>query len=79
MTERHYEYIVVGKGTMGAAAARQADEARHRAAAQEVRRAQSAWLRLGPVPSDQPKPLQDRFDRAGRRFFEQKRRSMARA
>jgi hypothetical protein len=64
--------------TMGAAAARQADEARHRAAEQEVRSAQSAWLRLGPVPSEQRKPLQERFDRACRKFFEQKRRSMAR-
>ena len=35
--------------TMGAAAARQADDARHRAAEQEVRSAQSAWLRLGPL------------------------------
>jgi hypothetical protein len=65
--------------TMGAAAARQADEARQRASEQEVRSAQSAWMRLGPMPGDQRKPLQDRFDRACRRFFEQKRRSMARA
>jgi hypothetical protein len=65
--------------TMGAAAARQADEARHRAAEQEVRSAQSAWMRLGPLPTDIRKPLQERFDRACRRFFEQKRRSMARA
>ena len=35
--------------TMGAAAARQADDARHRATEQEVRSAQSAWLRLGPL------------------------------
>jgi hypothetical protein len=65
--------------TMGAAAARQADEARHRAAEQEVRSAQSAWARLGPLPVEVRKPLQERFDRACRRFFEQKRRSMARA
>jgi hypothetical protein len=65
--------------TMGAAAARQADEARHRAAEQEVRSAQSAWMRLGPLPMETRKPLQERFDRACRRFFEQKRRSMARA
>jgi hypothetical protein len=65
--------------TMGAAAARQADEARHRAAEQEVRSAQSAWLRLGPLAPETRKPLQERFDRACRRFFEQKRRSMARA
>jgi hypothetical protein len=65
--------------TMGAAAARQADEARHRATEQEVRSAQSAWMRLGPLATEVRKPLQERFDRACRRFFEQRRRSMARA
>ena len=65
--------------TMGAAAARQAEEARHRATEQEVRSAQSAWQRLGPLDPTARKPLQERFDRACRRFFEQKRRHMARA
>ena len=65
--------------TMGAAAARQAEEARHRATEQEVRSAQAAWQRLGPLDPDARKPLQERFDRACRRFFEQKRRHMARA
>jgi hypothetical protein len=65
--------------TMGAAAARQAEDARHRATEQEVRSAQSAWQRLGPLDPDERKPLQDRFDRACRRFFEQKRRHLARA
>jgi hypothetical protein len=65
--------------TMGAAAARQAEEARHRATEQEVRSAQAAWQRLGPLDPGERKPLQDRFDRACRRFFEQKRRHMARA
>jgi predicted nuclease with TOPRIM domain len=63
--------------TMGAAAARQAEDARHRATEQEVRSAQSAWQRLGPLDAETRKPLQDRFDRACRRFFEQKRRHMA--
>jgi hypothetical protein len=65
--------------TMGAAAARQAEEARHRATEQEVRSAQAAWQRLGPLDPEVRKPLQDRFDRACRRFFEQKRRHLARA
>ena len=65
--------------TMGAAAARQAEDARHRATEQEVRSAQSAWQRLGPLDPEERKPLQDRFDRACRRFFEQKRRHLARA
>jgi hypothetical protein len=65
--------------TMGAAAARQAEEARHRATEQEVRSAQAAWQRLGPLDPAARKPLQERFDRACRRFFEQKRRHLARA
>jgi hypothetical protein len=65
--------------TMGAGAARQAEEARHRAAEQEVRSAQSAWLRLGPIDPATRKPLQERFDRAVRKFFEQRRRNLARA
>ena len=56
--------------TMGAAAARQAEDARQRAAEQEVRSAQSAWLRLGPLRPKTRKPLQERFDRACRKFFE---------
>jgi biopolymer transport protein ExbB/TolQ len=65
--------------TMGAAAARQADEARHRATEQEVRSAQAAWQRLGPLDPDTRRPLQERFDRACRRYFEQRRRHMTRA
>ena len=65
--------------TMGAGAARQAQDARHRADEQEVRSAQSAWQRLGPLQPEQRKPLQDRFDRAVRKFLEMRRRSTARA
>ena len=65
--------------TMGAGAARQAEEARQRAAEQEVRSAQAAWARLGPLAPDQRKPLQERFDRAVRKFSEMRRRSTARA
>jgi hypothetical protein len=64
--------------TMGAGAARQAEDARQRASEQEVRSAQSAWNRLGPLADDERKPLQERFDRAVRKFFEIKRRSAAR-
>ncbi len=64
--------------TMGAGAARQAEDARQRAAEQEVRSAQSAWNRLGPLPVEERKPLQERFDRAVRKFFEIKRRSVSR-
>ncbi|MGE0463682.1 MAG: DUF349 domain-containing protein, partial [Vicinamibacterales bacterium] len=64
--------------TMGAGAARQAEDARQRAAEQEVRSAQAAWNRLGPLPVEERKPLQERFDRAVRKFFEMKRRSASR-
>ena len=65
--------------TMGAGAARQAEEARQRAADQELRSAQSAWLRLGPVPPETRRPLQERFDRAVRRVLDSRRRPVARA
>ncbi len=65
--------------TMGAGASRQAEDARQRAAEQEVRSAQAAWARLGPLAPEQRKPLQDRFDRAVRKFSEMRRRSAARA
>ena len=65
--------------TMGAGAARQAQDARQRADEQEVRSAQSSWQRLGPLQPEQRKPLQDRFDRAVRKFLEMRRRSTARA
>jgi hypothetical protein len=65
--------------TMGAGAARQAEDARQRANEQEVRSAQAAWARLGPLKPEERKPLQDRFDRAVRKFLEMRRRSTARA
>ena len=65
--------------TMGAGAARQAEDARQRAAEQEVRSAQAAWARLGPLRPEDRKPLQDRFDRAVRKFGEMRRRNAARA
>lgn len=60
--------------TMGASAARQAEEARQRASEQEVRSAQAAWQRLGPIDPEARRPLQERFDRLVRKFFEHKRR-----
>jgi len=64
--------------TMGAGSGRQAEDARQRASEQEVRSAQAAWARMGPLSPDQRKPLQDRFDRAVRKFSEMRRRSTAR-
>ena len=42
------------------------DGARWRAAAEEVRRAQSSWARMGPVPDAARRALTGRFDRACR-------------
>jgi hypothetical protein len=36
---------------------------------------QAQWTRLGPVPADVAGPLNERFQRACRRFFEQKKRA----
>jgi hypothetical protein len=50
------------------------EDARWRAAADEVRRAQEAWDRIGPVPPEAAAALHDRFSRACRRVMEQRRR-----
>jgi hypothetical protein len=63
--------------TMGAGAARQAEDQRQRALEQEVRSAQAAWARLGSLAPEERKPLQERFDRAVRKFFEMRRRQQA--
>jgi hypothetical protein len=51
------------------------EEARWRAAEQEVRSAQAQWMRLGPVPPDVAGPLNERFQRACRRFYDQRKRT----
>jgi hypothetical protein len=48
------------------------DEARWRTAADEVKRAQAAWRRVGPVPDEVGRELNDRFQRACQRFFKQR-------
>ena len=61
--------------TMAGGARPKAEESRWRAAEQEVRSAQAQWMRLGPVPAEVAGPLNERFQRACRRFFEQRRRA----
>jgi hypothetical protein len=51
------------------------DESKRRAAEQEVRSLQAQWTRLGPVPSDVAGPLNERFQRACRKFYDQHRRA----
>jgi hypothetical protein len=42
------------------------DQTRFRAAADELRQAQSSWMRVGPVPDEVRRALNDRFQRACR-------------
>jgi len=51
------------------------EEAKWRAAEQEIRNAQSQWMRLGPVPPEVAGPLNERFQRAVRRFYDHRRRA----
>ena len=51
------------------------NENKWRAVEQEVRNAQAQWMRLGPVPPDVAGPLNERFQRAMRRFQEQRKRA----
>ena len=46
------------------------EESRLRAATEEVRQAQAAWMRIGPVPDNVRRALSDRFARACRRVTE---------
>ncbi len=57
--------------TMGG---RAAVEARWHEATTEIESAQAAWQRLGHVPGDAARELSERFERACRRFFEERPR-----
>jgi hypothetical protein len=63
--------------TMAGGGNRAADneESRWRANEQEVRSAQAQWMRLGPVPPNIAGPLNERFQRACRRFFDSRKRA----
>ena len=56
----------------------ESEDSRWRAAEQEVRNAQAQWARFGPLPGDVAAPLNERFQRACRRFYDSKPR-MAKA
>jgi len=45
------------------------DEAKWRNAAEEIRKAQASWRRIGPLPDATSRELNDRFQRACNRFF----------
>ena len=53
---------------------RAGEESRWRSMAEDVRQAQASWSRLGPVPGQVGRELNERFHRACNRFFDQYRR-----
>ncbi|MBI3049379.1 MAG: DUF349 domain-containing protein [Acidobacteria bacterium] len=61
--------------TIGGGCHTDTEESRWRAAEQTVREAQAQWMRLGPVPPEVAGPLHERFQRACRRFYEQRKRA----
>jgi hypothetical protein len=61
--------------TIGGGRTAETEESRWRAAEQTVREAQAQWMRLGPVAPEIAAPLHERFQRACRRFYEQRKRA----
>ncbi|OFW06166.1 MAG: hypothetical protein A3I61_18520 [Acidobacteria bacterium RIFCSPLOWO2_02_FULL_68_18] len=61
--------------TIGGGRGADTEESRGRSAEQAVREAQAQWMRLGPVSPEVAGPLHERFQRACRRFYEQRRRA----
>jgi hypothetical protein len=60
--------------TMSHGKAADVEDAKWRAAEQDIRNAQSQWTRLGPVPPEVAGPLHERFQRAVRKFYDQRKR-----
>ena len=61
--------------TMTGGQSKQAEDTKWREAEQEVRSAQQQWMRLGPVPASVAGPLNERFQRACRKFYDDRRRA----
>lgn len=55
---------------------RAGEESKWKAMAEDVRQAQAAWSRLGPVPGDAGREVADRFHKACNRFYDQYRRKV---
>jgi Domain of Unknown Function (DUF349) len=55
---------------------RAGEESKWRTMAEDVRQAQASWSRLGPVPGDMGRTLNERFHRATTRFFDLYRRKV---
>jgi hypothetical protein len=55
---------------------RAGEESKWKAMAEDVRQAQSSWSRLGPVPGEIGREMNERFRKACNRFFDQYRRKV---
>jgi hypothetical protein len=55
---------------------RAGEENKWRSMAEDVRQAQASWNRLGPVPGEMGRTLNERFHKAVTRFFDQYRRKV---
>jgi hypothetical protein len=55
---------------------RAGEESKWRSMAEDVRQAQASWSRLGPVPGDTGRALNERFHQAVTKFFDQYRRKV---
>jgi hypothetical protein len=55
---------------------RAGEESKWRTMAEDVRQAQASWSRLGPVPGDTGRALNERFHKATSRFFDLYRRKV---
>jgi hypothetical protein len=73
LAQRLREALAANAMTGGQGAA--SDESRWREAEQELHRVQAQWVRLGPVPVELARPLNERFQHACRRFSEQQKKA----
>ena len=55
---------------------RAGEESKWRSMAEDVRQAQASWSRLGPVPGESGRALNERFHKAVTKFFDQYRRKV---
>jgi hypothetical protein len=75
LAQQWRERLAANTMTGGGNRATENEESRWRASEQEVRSAQAQWMRLGPVPPNVAGPLNERFQRACRRFFDSRKRA----
>jgi hypothetical protein len=74
LAQRWRERLATNTMTGGKSA--DTEESRWRAAEQEVRNAQAQWARFGPLPAEVAAPLNERFQRACRRFYDSRPRGV---